>query len=686
MLRKLRLWAPPGFRVWEADGSADTHGYGMNWSYAVKFNVDKAEMYDNQVGDLPVARAHNRLTPFLTLIAVAFLAGCAGGDVSPVNMGISESGQAYEKMAAGNRALWGYWDCVYDSETGEMEFVPSRSVMWHINFVSTINDTDGLKMVIDYSVSDPPNGLVVADIELTHPYPQYDFYAAFDVRGILITTAGMSVGELRLPGKNDTHLRNADGYTRWWNPMEFTTEGMFGYTPGRWEILPPTENPIASVINPYKVFANALGKEDDVEILAGVPLDGDNGRGVFRPGSVLERRYEIVFPVDGGAPVTYFSYAIDISWDEPENPNPEIPDDFGIDVNSVEPWLFTAELTGNTLEFEAGGSSGGAITVDLDIWDWQGLVNGYDGQLGGVEAFSPGIEFTGIVYPTFSETGNGNATASVMLSGIPVTYGTVPVWIGVECPGTSWVQGPEDAPRGEIMAYTKIDVEIPGGSGDMDWFVHAFILRDSEGHNAATTYERIRDDISWANEFYGIWLDGTVTLAGISTIDKTAWMSLTETEASELFGQYGDRSGVLNVFYVDSTPDMGGSVGWAIMECEFFEQRSDTAFVVINDMADHATLSHEMGHSNCMLVDAYLLDDTPCSWIKNLKCPNVDWDIYCHISTAVMGNLMYYNVGEDVNDYFLTDADKEMITPEIESQCENAIHFHTNYPENYHAP
>jgi len=220
--------------------------------------------------------------------------------------------------------------------------------------------------------------------------------------------------------------------------------------------------------------------------------------------------------------------------------------------------------------------------------------------------------------------------------------------------------------------------------GPVDLFVHCHIVRQSDGSNPATDEERVDSHIAWADEFYSRWIDGSVNLVEISYIDNTAWLALTTGEAEEMFEQYGDASGALHVFYVNSTPDMPGAAAYAFMECMFELQDHTVALIVMSDYADTPTLAHEMGHACGLLADMYLLDFFTCEQIT--YCEDGPSDIFCLESDATYGNLMYWPIGSDIDSYWISDTDLEMATGEIDSQGENIWHFHVNWPDAFFEP
>jgi hypothetical protein len=994
------------------------------------------------------------LRRFLILFTLLTLTvgGCAKGGDQPTLPG-SPLASPTERAAdnSSSRDLWGYWQCAYDADSGEIVAVPARTALFHLNAVKPLNSTLGLGVQIDPTQSDPSQGLFVLTVSIAHPYPGDDNLTGFDVRGILITTGSDSLGGLNFPGENDPALLNADGYTRWWNPVEFPVPSLLGYTPGKYGKELP-ENPPPSCINPYKQFANALMGDNSIDYLALLPVTDPNGRGVFRSGKTNNRTYRIQFPVVSGVPQIIFNYAIDASWAQPTVNPPSVPTDFPMAANAPEAFIVRADVTENTLwAIEGTGQGGGELTLSIECRDWQGWMDTYDGQFGEMVLLSPFCEFNTGVVPNVSDNGE-KATLTASVPGVAVEMGTIPVWVGVTAPGTSYLQGAKPAPDVPVAAfdlimvnvtqadcndngnsdcdtsdpigpndsvtgilclgtddadwfsfwvpqdgaaagtihletygisqlYLKLHQDCPGtvigysnpgadqkieldeqGPGeyfievscvndgdpsprpyllettlhglgedcsqdtnnqaanatfialdgdssetvcligdstdwytftvtseataygdihldnkgfadndlalfgdpvgnplyvsdetgtvdehlymllledgkyylrmdakgtspsgdrpftltmdliesvfecdseddnntpeeadyidvmgtangtvcfpsDPDWFtfdappggvfgminltgfgmydndialyddpvktpiqqsanpgngnevlnieeleegtyylrvsaassagginqqyglvmqlyalgpkpvdfyVHAHIVRSSNGTDPAIDLPTVQNHIDWADQFYDKWIDGAVILWETSYINNTNWLSLTTHEADQMFAQYGDDSGALHVFYVNTAPDMPGAAAYTYMECQFSHNSCENSMVVMTDYADDPTLAHEMGHAIGLLADTYLLDFYDCNDIT--WCPYGPTDIFCDDSDAVDGNLMYWPNGPFLDNYWISDTDKEMNTLPIDSQAENIVYYHTAWPNAFHKP
>ena len=987
------------------------------------------------------------------ILATIVMAGCAGSHSSPVVPGSSVQNAPRENIAQRNRGLWGYWHCSYDDASGEIVAVPARTAETHLNVVGPLNKSAGIGVKVDKTQSKPSQGLFVVQIDLTHPYPGSPSLAAFDVRGILITTAEFTVGSMHLPGPDDPYLVNPDGYTRWWNPEEFPTPGFLGYTPGNLAKDPQSGTLLNSTISPYMQFADGLYKTGSVSQLALLLPGNENIRGVFRAGKTNTRIYTIQFPVVSGKVNLFFDYAVDASYEAPTGP--KIPDDYPSSANAPEAWFLSPSITDNTL-FGINGApaGGGELDLRIECWDWQGWLDGFAGQIGPLVLISPDAVFQTGVVPEFQSFPCGKAVLTAKVTGTPSTIGDIPIWLGVTAPGTSYKQGSQSAPDGPVVAFTKITANVeladcvadknndcqssasigivdqkdgilcgalnksdwysfnvpvgatagghihltsyiiagmtlslykgcpgslvnsdknpgpdydialnklaegdyfieaacttdgnspwpyslttniteegpkcttdsnnssgtasdvslssvtsetvcltgdpedwfkfdvkspllaygtidlanngysnndiyvydqtlnapiflgdnpgkadehmdvgllnpgtyyvrvvaedtsplgdrpfklimnlnqaesqcdnsdnnntPGDAtainlgdvvsgtvcypADPDWFefdvpavgvdgsivldnlgksdndlalfadppgspiyesanpgtgneviivplpglksgtyfirvtassatsgvdqkytltnslvaktpgptdfyVHAFIVRADDGSSPATTVDRVQGDIDWANQFWGKWADGSVTASDISFVDHTAYLSLTTGESNQIFKNYGDNSGVLNVFYVNDTPDMPGAAAYTWMECEYKLEDHTTSFVIVNNYANKASLAHEMGHATGLLADEYMLDYYSCADL--VYCDTGPSGVFCRQSDATNGNIMYWPIGEDINSYWASDTDKAMVTPHIDSQVENMMYFNTHFPDAFTAP
>ena len=1004
-----------------------------------------------------------RLSSFaqFSLIVLAFVLSCQSSPPptlpAPVQTEFARQQTTPQGSAqASPRHLWGYYRCNADLEQGTVSVLPDRSVDMHINATKPLNNNLGIDISVDPS-STPATGYFVINVSITHPFPSNPSLAGFDVHGILLASGGIDAGGLRMSGAGDPQLLNADGWSRWWNPTEFTTPGVLGYVKGLYSIHGPA-GPPSAMVNPYKIFCDGLWSTADISLLKVLQLNDPAGRTVFRSGKTNARQYKIQFPVSGG-PKIYFDYAIDANWAKPTvDPPVNIPADFPIWANCMEPWLVEATVQECTLAGTPyGGASSGELKLSLDIWDWQGWSNGnYAGQIGNIRLYSPGIAFD---TPAVSQQdGFHNTIVTVTATGMPSNIGTMPVLIEVCAPGTSWKQGAAEAPAGEIAAYARVSVDVGlmscegddnvicdnavwvdlvsstkgavcmpydpsdyfafaiptgkvqegtitldnfdygdndlvlfdgcpgnpigqatnpygvteilnvedleagfyyiavltgettgtdvqpynlsldihesstdcttddnndytsavsialqdtktesvcaggdihdwytitvptdkvaggtiyvdnagvgnidiriydtypgpitfwgtnpdtmdelvtiGGLGpgvhyievfalgstpdgdrgytmdidlisseyscsnndgndsyltadpigltdavsgtvcfpaDPDWFtfivpenkaadggitlssgmvadndlyvygdpaaapiaysakvgvddesvslndlaagtylikaiahpnvgngdqpytltmsltlksvgdldfkIHAHIIRKDDGSGPATTEANVNADVGWASQFFSEW-GGSFTVAEISYINRTSWLAATSTEINQCHTIYKDTSGPINVYYVNSFPNMPNAAAFCRMDCRPTYQTHTSTYIAMSDYAEHGSLAHELGHATGIFHDVYLLDAgfTSCAQINAYYCPYGGANLsFCKESDAAYGNLMYFQISgwNDPSDYWLSDKNWETPAKPIESQAENWIYFHTNYPNSF---
>ncbi len=304
------------------------------------------------------------------LIASGGVVSCSNSH-SPIHPPQSPQTTAQQTVPSeSNRVLWGMWHIVIDPSTFEVEIAPVRGIAFTCNVTRFLQPPIspvhllGIEM---QSGSDPSAGYLVVDVTIQHPFPGVAFFRGFDVRGILMadgtTVSGMDTA-LIYPADDETRLLNADGWTRWWNPSEFTSyEKIFGFTQGG---LAPSFMP-SSTLNAYKYFA------DDITATVEINALDPATRGTFGvdPG-INARRYEIQFEMDGGTPVLKFNYAIDASWEIPDPSfDPDYPiEAFPLTANSREAYWIDADFAGSTAYYVDSTNSGGDLHIALEVGCW----------------------------------------------------------------------------------------------------------------------------------------------------------------------------------------------------------------------------------------------------------------------------------------------------------------------------
>jgi hypothetical protein len=158
-------------------------------------------------------------------------------------------------------------------------------------------------------------------------------------------------------------LLNPDGWTRWHNHEEFTTEGLFGFTPGAKGNLP---NPSAT-LNPYKLYADGLSATADA---AGWLTANQDTRAFFSAGAANTREMQLQFPFVGDKLFLKWQYAVLASWAPPTSDDPG-PDDFPPEANIGEAAHLRVDCTDSTLYYTID-EQGGDLVINLDVFDWQG--------------------------------------------------------------------------------------------------------------------------------------------------------------------------------------------------------------------------------------------------------------------------------------------------------------------------
>jgi len=341
----------------------------------------------------------NRLISYAGyLILAALLFGCSGSGGSPVTpSGLPDPGLTGQDstsgrdMAAGH-ALWGLWQAAFDPEKGAFELVSLREAQFHVNVTRYLQPPSPPGLAIVLNSFDPVAGTVDLDLTITHPFPNSNL-RGFDVRGIVMGAGDTLQSSLDAgviyPAPGGLRLENTDGYTRWWNAVEFTTPGLYGFTPGALgfkNFSPKT------TVNPYKYFADALAPTDPV--VPGVKLAN---RGTFSTDATppaLTRNYKLRFPMGtSGKPIWLFQYAIDASWAPPTggSPKPKPIGDFPIEANCPEAFHIVVDTEGTTAWYVDDSNRGGNLVLSIEVFDWGAPSNpqGIVGEIQSIFAESP---------------------------------------------------------------------------------------------------------------------------------------------------------------------------------------------------------------------------------------------------------------------------------------------------------
>jgi hypothetical protein len=301
----------------------------------------------------------NRWTAlFMVMLLAAFaMMSCSSGDGGPVTPAADQGITSNANHTGQSQThLWGYYDVTMDLENGTVEAVPNRSAMFAANVVQFLNGNPmGLQFNIISTTPGPSDIGVLINVGITHPLPGLPQYNGYDVRGIFVADGAKSMdygsGLRYATNGTDQFLNNPDGYTRWFNPSEFRTPGLMGYTPGDFATPGYTGS---ATLNPYKYYANGLTATSDLWNF----LTGTSGNGLFASGATNQRQYDLTFPNTKGVK---YGYAIVANWggEDPEDHPSNAPE--SVDI--------TVDVTDN-IWYEDDENNGGDFILDVNVFNW----------------------------------------------------------------------------------------------------------------------------------------------------------------------------------------------------------------------------------------------------------------------------------------------------------------------------
>ena len=299
--------------------------------------------------------------------------------------GQSDSGSPVINNRTGpNVLLWGLWDITIDPSTFAVTAVPLRGADFTFNVVDFLQPPDGKLSCLHVQVTDVSQfldqGRLKADVTITHPFGDPRL-VGFDTFGVFMNDAGAAFkaepGAVYAPlNSSYAILENADGYTRWMNPVEFTQSGLSGYTVGA---LGTQKTYFTATLNPYKYFAQGIGSKSPLGIYLS---DRQNlvNRGAFLPGTSLTREYDFKFPKVNGSYSTRFQYAVITHFQTAKDsggkviPSPKLMD-FPPSANVQEAAYTDISTAGSTLYYKSPTDWGGNLNLGLGVVDWEGYVN-----------------------------------------------------------------------------------------------------------------------------------------------------------------------------------------------------------------------------------------------------------------------------------------------------------------------
>ena len=387
-------------------------------------------------------------TTFLGLMIIIGCSGSGNVPVMPDTPGTALLTADYQLQDSHNFLL-GYYDIYFDPQNGTFEAVENRTSAFTLNITPFLNQMtvpqNGITFDSILIHNDDPAFLGV-DVEFSiyHPFPGYDQYEAYDLRGVVIGDGAdtLAYETLRVSRhETDLWMKNPDGFSRWFNPTEFTSTLIFGYAPGGWQNYAGNAH-----INPYKYYSKHLGKDDDLwSYLTG----SNNWDGIFESGSGRTMELEFPLPPDGIG--IMFGYAVVVCWEDQGETGPFFP------VHVPEAVACSASQNPDVWYNEIDGS-GGDLILDIDLFAWEeqpSTVKIESSVLDNIEEFdfetyaSPG----GDHYSTW----HVEATAKTLTTPENHYY-----WVIAEYGGYDYSNGMTGIPHaeGSLAAFFKYEVEV----------------------------------------------------------------------------------------------------------------------------------------------------------------------------------------------------------------------------------
>jgi len=267
---------------------------------------------------------------------------------------------------------WGTYDVVIDSVTGGVDVAPLRTADFNASVVRFLQPPIAPIELVTIKVvpieSKLSEGLAALDITLRHPFPEKPIFRGFDVRGIIMAD-GNEIGKhdanVRYYDPEGIRMLNPDGFTRWWNQVEFTNYGkIFGYTEGHYANSKFTST---TTVNPYKIHTPSLAVTQpyyqmDLSQRATFPVI--NGYST--------RRYTMQFN-PAIQPMFRFKYSVDASWSLPNSSYaPYYPiEAYDSHANCQEPYMVKVDSYDEIPFYVDQYVAGGDLIFNLTIGDWQ---------------------------------------------------------------------------------------------------------------------------------------------------------------------------------------------------------------------------------------------------------------------------------------------------------------------------
>ncbi len=298
------------------------------------------------------------------LLTLLFVVSCSGA--SDVGVVLANENDASGMDFDSPGACLGLWQVVIDADSEHVDIVDLRTSNQVINVLGFLEPPALTNLNIDFDTLQikPAQKYVGVDVILRNPLTATTF-KGFDVRGVVF----------------GPEVTNADGLTVITSP-EFFTGVPFGYTDGM--LGTPAGYAGYSGLAGYKYFCEGIGLNDELPDFFTNPANLAN-RGVFNENSLISRHYDLSW-TNTEPPIDFFvfNYAVYANYHLPFGMPPYGLDDFNIyTANSSEAFCMSATEWENGLWFE-NDDGGGHISMDVEVWDWQGNISGVSVEADGV--------------------------------------------------------------------------------------------------------------------------------------------------------------------------------------------------------------------------------------------------------------------------------------------------------------
>ena len=303
------------------------------------------------------------------------------------------------------RLLWGFWNVSVDVD-GNVRTAFDRSLAMHFNTVRFMEETPCNDCLTISNLQVLPNSEISLDLTLRHPFAGKPQFTGFDVRGIVITPSDYAFPDsgLNIAWELDNLLlRNYDGYTNLFNPVDFpqgSNPAVLTYYKGNFAV----GDNLTGTLNSYIAFCE------------------DAPRRIFNAGE--ERTEQMILRLPG-LPFS-FGYAVDSNWFPVDGPVTDPLNDFPPEANCLEAFQIETVIV-NELPSETWGY----IPVQVQVSDHQGLET-----IASVGIESPEL-YTGVREMVYKETSTEgyHIYEGTIFNELDASPGYYPLLIGVEDTG-----------------------------------------------------------------------------------------------------------------------------------------------------------------------------------------------------------------------------------------------------------